>query len=221
VYLDLTSPSPLKITGYNLVGGVGFTGVNGIGRRAQLADKNNWDPRLGLAYRVNDKTALRGGFGIFHHPYLSTSEDVSQGYNRTTSNLVTAADTVTPLFNLSNPFPQGLLKPTGNSLGLSTMLGLGISGPLRQQQVAYMSQWSVDIQRQLPYSIMAEIGYTGTSAVSLPSGLALNQLSPDKLALPKRWQIRFTGPLPIRRPRCRLPRCSTRNCCGHIRISRL
>jgi hypothetical protein len=46
-----------------------------------------------------------------------------------------------------------------------------------------MSQWSLDIQRQLPYSIMAEIGYTGTSAVSLPSGLNLNQLSPDKLAL--------------------------------------
>jgi hypothetical protein len=194
IYLDLASPSPLKVAGYNLIGGVGFTGTNGVGRRAQLADKNNWDPRLGLAYRVNDKTALRGGFGIFHHPYLSTSEDVSQGYNRTTSNIVTAADTVTPLFNLSNPFPQGLLKPTGNSLGLSTMLGLGISGPLRQQRMAYMSQWSMDIQRQLPYSIMAEIGYTGTSAVSLPSGLALNQLSPDKLALGSEITKTVTNP---------------------------
>ena len=88
---------------------------------------------------------------MFHHPYFSTSEDVSQGFNRTTTNIVTQPDTVTPLFNLSNPFPQGLPKPTGNSLGLSTMLGLGISGPLRQQEVAYQSQWSLDIQRQLPY----------------------------------------------------------------------
>ena len=183
VYLDLTSPSPLKAPGYNLVGGVGFTGVNGVGRRAQLADTNNWDPRFGLAYRFNDKTVLRGGFGLFHHPYFSTSEDVSNGFTRTTTNLVTQADTVTPLFNLANPFPQGLLKPTGNSLGLATMLGLGISGPLRQQQVAYQSQWSLDIERQLPYSILVEIGYTGTSSVALPSGLALNQLSPDKLAL--------------------------------------
>ncbi len=183
VFLDLTSPSPLKVPGYNLVGGVGFTGVGGIGRRAQLADTNNWDPRFGLAYRFNDRTVLRGGAGVFYHPYFSTSEDVSQGFNRTTTNIVAQADTVTPLFNLSNPFPQGLLKPTGNSLGLSTMLGLGISGPLRQQVVAYQSQWSLDIQRQLPFSVMAEIGYTGTSSVSLPSGRALNQLSPDKLAL--------------------------------------
>ena len=182
IYLDLVSPSPLKVPGYNLIGGVGFTGVNGIGRRAQLADTNDWEPRVGLAYRFNDKTALRGGYGMFHHPYFSTSEDVSQGFTRTTTNIVTQPDTVTPLFNLSNPFPQGLLKPTGNSLGLSTMLGLGISGPLRQQEVAYQSQWSLDIQRQLPYSIIAEIGYTGTSSVSLPSGLLLNQLDPSYLA---------------------------------------
>ena len=40
----------------------------------------------------------------------------------------------------------------------------------------------MDIQRQLPYSIIAEVGYTGTSSVSLPSGLLLNQLHPTYLA---------------------------------------
>ena len=109
IYLDLASPSPLKVAGYNLVGGVGFTGTNGVGRRAQLADKNNWDPRFGLAYRFNDKTALRGGFGIFHHPYLSTSEDVSQGYNRTTSNIVTEADTVAEARTLVREAIEGWL----------------------------------------------------------------------------------------------------------------
>jgi hypothetical protein len=194
VYLDLTSPSPLKVPGYNLVGGVGFTGVNGVGRRSQLADTNNWDPRFGIAYRINEKTALRGGFGMFHHPQLSTSTDVSQGFTRTTSNLVAQADTVTPLFNLANPFPQGLIKPTGNSLGLSTMLGQSISGPLRQQRVAYQSQWSFDLQRQLPLGVMSEIGYTGTSSVALPSGLALNQLPESALALGTQLNKTVTNP---------------------------
>jgi hypothetical protein len=183
VYLDLTSPSPLQVPGYSLTGGLGFVGVNGVGRRTQLADRNNWDPRFGLAYRLQDKTVLRAGFGMFHHPYISTSTDVSAGFQRTTSNLVTQADTVTPLFNLSNPFPQGILKPTGSSLGLATLLGQSISGPVRQQRVAYQSQWSFDIERQLPFSILTEIGYSGTSHVALPAQVAYNQLRPDQLAL--------------------------------------
>ena len=59
VFLDLDSPSPLapKVAGFpNLRGGVGFVGVNGVGRRTQLADRNNWDPRLGLAWQVNQRT---------------------------------------------------------------------------------------------------------------------------------------------------------------------
>lgn len=183
VYLDLASKSPLNVPGYNLVGGLGFTGVNGIGRRAQTTDRNNWDPRIGLAYRVNDKTSIRTGFGMFHHPQLTTSIDISQGFTRSTTNIVAQADTVTPLFNLANPFPSGLIQPTGNSLGLGTQLGLGISGPLRESRVAYQAQWSFDVQRQLPFNLLLEVGYTGTVGVALPSAVTLNQLDPSFLSL--------------------------------------
>ncbi|MCC6858765.1 MAG: TonB-dependent receptor [Bryobacterales bacterium] len=183
VYLDLNSPSPLQVPGYDLKGGLGFVGVGGVGRRTQSPDRNNWEPRVGLAYRMQDNTVLRAGFGVFHHPYISTSTDTSLGFQRTTSNLVTEADTVTPLFNLSDPFPQGILEPTGNSLGLGTLLGQAISGPVRKQRMPYQAQWSLDIERQLPMSILAGIGYTGTSNVALPARVAFNQLRPDQLAL--------------------------------------
>ncbi len=182
VFLDLNSPSPLrqKVPGYpNLAGGVGFVGVNGTGRRTQLTDKNNFDPRIGLAWQLDTNTVIRSGFGIFHHP-LVPNTDLAQGFNRTTTSLVAGADTVTPLFNLSNPFPDGLLQPTGNTLGLNTLLGQGISGPLRQQRLPYQSQWSIDIQRQLPWSLLIEAGYAGNSAVALPSGVNYDQL-PDAL----------------------------------------
>ncbi len=182
VFLDLNSPSPLRkqVPQFpNLSGGVGFVGVNGVGRRTQLADTNNFDPRLGLAWQVNTNTVIRSGFGIFHHP-LVPNTDLAQGFNRTTTSLISGPDGVTPLFNLNNPFPDGLLQPTGNTLGLNTLLGQGISGPLRQQRLPYQMQWSMDIQRQLPWSFVIDAGYAGTSAVALPSSVNYGQL-PDAL----------------------------------------
>jgi hypothetical protein len=183
VFLDTSSPSPLKVPGYNLVGGLAFTGVNGNPRRVERADRNNWDPRLGLAYRIDTKTVVRAGFGIFHNPLLSTDRDTTQGFSRATSNLVAQSDGVTPTFNLSNPFPQGILQPTGNSLGLATTLGLSIAAPAHQRHTPYQEQWSFDVQRQLPLSMIVDVGYTGTHGVALPATVALNQLPLSQLSL--------------------------------------
>ncbi|MCC6589141.1 MAG: TonB-dependent receptor [Bryobacterales bacterium] len=185
VFLDMESTSPLdgKVPGMsNLRGGVGFVGVNGVGRRTQIADRNNWDPRIGIAWQVNNKTAVRTGFGVFTSS-IAPNTDSSLGFQRTTSSLVAEADGVTPLYNLSNPLPNGFLAPTGNSLGLSTNLGQGISGPIRRQRLPYQMQWSFDVQRQLPSKIVVEAGYAASVGVALPSGVQYNQLPDQFLSL--------------------------------------
>lgn len=183
VFLDTTTASPLKVPGLNLVGGLGFSGVNGNSRRVEIADKNNWDPRIGLAWRLDNKSVLRAGFGMFHNPLLSTDRDTTIGFSRATTSIVAQPDGVTPLFNLSNPFPSGILAPTGNSLGMSTALGLSISGPQHNRKTPYQQQWSFDIQRQLPLGVVIDVGYTGTHGVALPGTVALNQLNPSLLSL--------------------------------------
>jgi hypothetical protein len=184
VFLDRDSPSPLQgqVPGLDLRGGVGFVGIDGRGRRTQLPDRNNWNPRLGIAWRLDDKTVVRSGFGIFHHP-LVPNTDSAQGFSETTSSLTAAPDGVTPLFNLGDPFPQGIRQPTGNSLGLLTLVGQSIGGPLRQQRLPYQSQWSLDVQRQLPWSWVMDVGYAGNSAVALPRGVQYNQLPMEHLSL--------------------------------------
>jgi hypothetical protein len=194
VYLDTTSASPLSVPGYNLVGGLAFTGVSGHSRRVEQADHNNWDPRAGLAYRIGNKTVLRAGFGMFHNPLLSTDRDQTQGFSRATSNIVAQADGVTPLFNLSNPFPQGISKPSGNSLGLATNLGLSVAAPVHKRKTPYQQQWSFDVQRQLPLSIVVDLGYTGTHGVALPATVALNQLPLSSLALGTQLLQTVTNP---------------------------
>ncbi len=197
VFLDLDSPSPLagKVPGLaDLRGGVGFVGIEGRGRRTQIADKTNWDPRLGLAWAVNPQTAIRTGFGVFTSS-LVPNTDSALGFSRTTASLVAQPDGVTPLFNLSNPLPGGFARPTGNSQGLLTNIGQGISGPVRQQRLPYQMQWSLDVQRQLPWKTVLEAGYAGSTGVALPSGVQYNQLPDQFLSLGT--QLNQTVPNPF------------------------
>jgi len=197
VFLDLESVSPLegRVPGLSgLRGGVGFTGVNGVGRRTQIADTTNWDPRLGLSWEVNSTTVVRSGFGVFTSS-IAPNTDSALGFQRTTTSLVAQPDGVTPLFNLSNPLPGGFVQPTGNSLGLATNLGQGISGPLRRQRLPYQIQWSLDVQRQLPWKTVVEAGYAASAGVALPSGVQYNQLPDQFLSLGT--QLNATVPNPF------------------------
>ena len=78
--------------------------------------------------------------------------------------------------------------------GLATNLGLAIAAPVHFRKTPYQEQWSFDIQRQLPWSIMADIGYTGTHGVALPATVALNQLPMSQLALGTQLTQTVTNP---------------------------
>ena len=80
------------------------------------ADKNNFQPRVGFAYKIDDKTVARGGFAIYTVPFVIAG--VRQpGFSQAT-NIVPTNDTgLTFVANLANPFPSGVLDPPGSSLG--------------------------------------------------------------------------------------------------------
>jgi hypothetical protein len=184
IYIDLSNPSPLntqvKSLG-TLTGGPGFTGVNGAGREIQTTQTRNFDPRVGFAYHLDDQTVIRGGFGIFHAPSVDAGT-ASAGFGVTTTSRAALPDGVTPQFNLANPFPQGLIQPTGNSLGLNTLIGQNISGLPREQKISYSEQWSLDVQRQLPGRFVVTVGYVGNHALNLYTPENYNQLPDAALA---------------------------------------
>lgn len=185
VFLDLTSSSPLnsRISSLgNLTGGPGFVGANGVGSRLQNVQKMNFDPRVGFAYKWNEQTVVRGGFGVFHAPPADLV-NASAGYAAVTTSNAALANGVTPQFNQANPFPQGLTQPTGNSLGLNTLLGQNISGVPRKQTISYSEQWSLDVQRQLPANFVVTLGYVGNNGLHLYTPVNYNQLPDADLAL--------------------------------------
>ena len=60
-------------------GAIAFPGVDGYSRNLWDTTYDNWGPRLGAAYQWNEKTVLRGGFGITYLPtntgYFSSPVD--------------------------------------------------------------------------------------------------------------------------------------------------
>ena len=156
--------SPLKVPGMNLRGGLVYAGVGGAARGILDPDRNNFAPRFGFAYSMNPKTILRGGYSLAYIPLIGAV--FPEGYSNTTS-MVTTQDGYTPVDRLSNPFPTGLLPLTGNSLGMSTLLGQSVSFVDPGDMTPVYHNWQFNIQRELVGRTMFEIAYVGGRGIHL------------------------------------------------------
>ena len=176
---DLTTPSPigaqalaayarspipeLPASQFKTVGGLTFAGANNRGLYETGA--HNFSPRLGLAWQ-HGKNVVRAGTSVFFDSIGRSSINQS-GFNQKTQMTVSTDGFLTPYATLSNPFPDGLLQPPGASLGLATFLGQSVSYNLARRSNPYSIRWDLDIQRELPGKIVAEIGYIGNHGVHL------------------------------------------------------
>ncbi len=160
----------LPASSFNVKGGLLFTGVNGQPRGLTNLDRNNVSPRIGVAFSLTPKTIIRGGYGLFYGATTLLSE-ARLGFSVSTPWVVSNDGSLTPANTLSNPFPNGLLNPTGASLGLNTLVGQGISFTDPDRKAPFTHQYSLTIQRELPGGVLLDVAYAGT----LGRDLSVNQ----------------------------------------------
>lgn len=150
-----------------LTGGFVFPGAGGQPRRLYNTDWTNIQPRLGLAYRIFNKTVIRMGGGLY---YQSTTQGgTTTGFQQSTPYTASLDGGVTPsagsnlngAYSLVNPFPNGILAPTGNGLGILTNIGNGVSYDPPSFTVPRTYQYSFGIQQQVGKSIVMEVAYAG------------------------------------------------------------
>ncbi len=172
----------------NLKGGVVFVGENGEDRYQYHRDTNNFAPRVGLAYQLNQKTVIRAGYAHIFGPSNQAAQGTVGPFGfRIEYPWVTSLDGISPFNLLRNPYPQGFRQPPGASEGLLTQVGANLQAPLQDTVTPWSQQWNLNIQRELPWQMSLEIAYVGTRGLQLSrngeDGLSLNQLDPNYLSL--------------------------------------
>ena len=148
-----------------------------------MTDWHDIQPRFGFAYQFAPKMVVRGGYGIYYGQSRSGVTGVvpygGQGFNQYTNVIETYQnDHATPYLHLNNPYPNGLIQPTGSSLGLMNDVGFNANGPLRTaaaNRTPYEQSWSFGIERALPWDVVINAEYIGKKGTHLPFSGA-NQL---------------------------------------------
>ena len=197
-------------------------GVNNTRNNLPLS-KSQFAPRLGLAYGLNAKTVIRGGYGVFWIPnYLefdinpdndliglvttpfvaSTGAGFVPSSTINGSNCTVAADAI----SCATPGPfgtAGILLPPGRNINASAFAA-GKSNkvnPYTQQKFGYVQQWNFDVQRQLPAGFFADIAYAGSRGIHLPNNTSLqvNQI-PDSFIAQAAQQAASGAPVTIIQP---------------------
>lgn len=183
---DFTRAFPVQVAGMpDLKGVLTQAGREGHPRGQFDAADHNFGPHLGLAYRLRSTTAIRAAFGIVYSPRIGypNSRNFGASGEELTTQWVSSLDGVTPLYPISNPFPNGIFARS-SSEAEQRLMGQALTITDRSaKNNTYMEQWNLSIQQGLPGSWMLEAAYMGSTGVHLPLAVQFNQLDPQYQSL--------------------------------------
>ena len=180
--LNTTIPAgvdPLNPTASRQVlGGLIYAGENGASEQTGNPPAIKLSPRAGFAYSMNEKTVVRGGYGLFWAPWAYGANN-SVGYSATTT---LQQDTTIPITTIVNPFPT-LIDISGNSLGMLSGVSSAISFVDPDKSAPYVHQYSFDLQRELGGNLSGSVAYIGSTGRRLTTAgnVNINQLDPKYL----------------------------------------
>lgn len=167
--------------------GVGLVSTNSqvLPERPIVTDKNNFMPRVGLAYRASAKTVIRAGGGVF--TLLNTGGATLGGLTSTLPFFVQGT-----VVNLPNQTPRLLteLFPTAAELAGS----IGSNNDLNRRD-GYMYSYNFNIQHQLRPSLLVETGYMGNTGQKQVGSILVNQPRlPSNGSNPEAFSVRQPFP---------------------------
>jgi hypothetical protein len=150
----------------NLTGGLTFANVDGGTRSATATVYGNIQPRFGFAWQPTQKMVVRGGYGVFYTNFQNNGMIQQLGFS-SNSPLITSTDGgIHQLDNvLNNPYPTGLIQPTGASLRTMTGLGNNLSVYNHNYRIPDANEFSLGVQYHLLKNGLFEAAYVGNRMI--------------------------------------------------------
>ena len=175
--------------------GAGLPGVSGVrpadgtarrtavrGRRHLFKGLQQLRTARGFTYQLSTKTIVRAGYGL----------DVSRGGYRPGHRhgiqphdpYVASLDADrTPANRLANPYPSGILEPARIGRRFVDGARTNINYHIRDREIPEYHQYSVGLQRQLPWRSVLDVSYVGSATRKRPVTRPINDLSREQILL--------------------------------------
>ena len=136
--------------------------------------KGNLEPRLGFAYSPEwlKKTVFRGGFAIMHGNFRQYESGLQHFQPPYVDESFLYNDTPKPSFTTSTLFPVPVTNLEGADLTQVTI------NYLKDKALPTYYEYNFNIQQELPYNLLLQVGYVGTNGIDLPNRYDANQASP-------------------------------------------
>jgi hypothetical protein len=154
------------------LGGLGNVPMN-AGVDAKAAQ---WSPRVGFAYKISEKTVLRAGYGLNYDP-LPLSRPFRGTYPVMISNDYLAPNNFQFVRRLEEGIPA-FTPPNVSSGVIPVPLSAATITPPARLRRGYIQSWNFILERELPRSLIASVGYVSTKTVRQFSDLNINAAGP-------------------------------------------
>jgi hypothetical protein len=180
------------------------TGLKGTYKRLENGQhiydpvKLNFSPRVGLAYRLNNKTVVRSAAAIFYAANDTLNAGTSDWGNGEYILNEASLGTPNPLPNTppvggswSNPFAGGYLKAPSRS---ETFAGQNLRTYNRNHPLGVLYNWNINIQHMISGNLLVEAGYVGSRTLHVAQNRFYNQNDPLLMPLGARLTEQVPNP---------------------------
>jgi Carboxypeptidase regulatory-like domain/TonB dependent receptor len=170
-FSDFTDSTGVTVPGLGQLNGI--TVFPTSGHRTVPVDRNNFGPRMGLAYSWDSKTVIRAGAGVYYGANIATNfQYPGPAYYKSAPIYFSKDFYQTQYATLENPFPAGLAPPQGNKYGKLAQWGFDNSSDLGYEvpRNPEIYQWSGGVQRLLPADFVVSVDYSANRSTHLSWG---------------------------------------------------
>ncbi|HEY4354142.1 MAG TPA: TonB-dependent receptor [Acidobacteriaceae bacterium] len=177
--------------------GTGITPTTGSGAYGSTLvdpDLTDFGPRIGFAFAMDPKTAIRGGFGMSYVHYTRAGSGDILAINAPQAQFAGVTQIAPTATNHCNPLPANIIAVNGTTPSCFATVDQGFPSALvttfnpatdnityipRNTKDSYVESYYLSLQRQLAKNTLIDVAYVGNHGVKLQGFLNANQKNPS------------------------------------------